>query len=612
MINRLRIQIVLSSFLIIFTLFISQLPASATTGYSTALFDYVNTPDNTYSYQHFLSLPGPGVTSHIFSMNSQQWRSGSEIDRTTWSHWIIISIPDTVTSDKSMLIIDGDRNRDFPRLDSSALQISAQFALTSQSIVSVVSQVPNQPLSFPDQSTPLTEDDLVAYSWDKAMVKNDPSWHVYLPMVKSVVRAMDTIQAVTPLVAQKSINDFVLTGFSKRGAIAWLTGAVDARVKAINPGVIDFLNIAPHFEHHFKSYGFYSPYLQPYLDFDIVRRVRTPEGLGVLKAIDPYNYLEKLNMPKFMLNASSDQFFPSDSARHYFQDLTGENLIRYVPNTGHTLTDANGSTENALVSLFSWYLNILYDVPRPHITWQKINDQVTATTFPPAASATLWQADNANARDFRKDTIANSWSPTPLQSSGNGIYQLHIDQPTSGWRAYYAEFSYPGAGDLPQTYSTRVFITPDTLPFDLSDAIGNPKGKGFWKKQLKVATTGKGNAKVDPALLATYFPIPIFNQTINTIENAHELFSKKEKSTDIKALQHCLAVRLNIKHKELGWYSYLETENDIHHDEYHDDDDSEERTVLWQLWQLWQTAHNAFLSSKPKVAKEICEEINEI
>ena len=609
MINRLRIQTILSSLLIIFTLFVSQLPVRASTDSSTALFDYVNTPDNTYDYQHFISLPGPGFTSHIFSMNSQQWRSASEIDRSTWSHWIIIAVPDTVSSDTSMLIIDGDRNRDFPRLDSSALQISGQLALTSQSIVSVVSQVPNQPFNFPDQPTPLTEDYLVAYSWDKAMVTNDSSWHVYLPMVKSVVRAMDTIQAVTPLVAQKTINDFVLTGFSKRGIITWLTGTVDTRVKAINPGVIDFLNMAPHFEHHFQSYGFYSPYLQPYLDFDIARRVRTPEGLNVLKAIDPYYHLEKLSMPKFMLNAPGDQFFPSDSARHYFQNLSGENLIRYVPNTGHTLKDANGSTENALVSLFSWYLNILYDVPRPQISWQKINNQLTVTTFPPAASATLWQADNASARDFRKDTIANGWSPTPLQSSGNGIYQMHFDQPTNGWRAYYAEFSYPGAGGLPQTYSTRVFITPDTLPFELSDAIGDPKGKGFWKKQLKVATTGTGNNKVDPELLTTYFPVPIFNQTINTIENAYELFSTKEKSSDNKALQHCLALRLNIKHQELGWYSYIETDNDDHHDKYQDRDDSEERTALWQLW---QTAHDAFLAGKPKVAKEICEEINEI
>ena len=38
-------------------------------------------------------------------------------------------------------------------------------------------------------------------------------------------------------------------------------------------------------------------------------------------------------MPKFMLNASGDQFFLPDSSQFYFDDLRGEKHLRYVPNT---------------------------------------------------------------------------------------------------------------------------------------------------------------------------------------------------------------------------------------------------------------------------------------
>ena len=39
----------------------------------------------------------------------------------------------------------------------------------------------------------------------------------------------------------------------------WTTAAVDKRVVAIVPIVIDMLNIVPSFKHHFAAYGFWAP-----------------------------------------------------------------------------------------------------------------------------------------------------------------------------------------------------------------------------------------------------------------------------------------------------------------------------------------------------------------
>ena len=607
--DQIKLQaVMLKAVFIISILFVSISHAYALSDPDTALDEYVNTPDAAYDFAHFATMSGPDFTLHVFSMTSQEWRSADEVDRTRWEHWLAVIVPNTVVSETSMLIVAGGSNKPLPDLDAGEVQIAGQVALATQSIVSIITQVPNQPLKFPNEVDGLREDSLVAYSWDKAMDTGDFSWPVYLPMVKSVVRAMDTVQAVAPAVAEKIVNDFVVVGFSKRGAITWLTAVVDPRVKAISPGVIDFLNVAPHIEHHYSAYGFYSPAVQPYVNKDIVRRVRTPEGQDLLKVIDPYSYLDRLTMPKFLLNSPGDQFFPSDSARHYYQDLLGDNLIRYVPNTDHSLADSNGSVENALASLVTWYANILFDVPRPQISWEKNESGVTVSAFPPPSGAALWRATNENGRDFRKDLIGDAWMPAPLAGSGSGIYQITVEEPTTGWTAYFAEFYYPGAGGFPQTYSTRVFVTPDTLPFEVIDPIGDPKGKGFWKKQIKVAVTGKGKAKIDAATIQSYFPIPVFDTHIENIDSAYDLFSSKGHSPDIRALQHCLAVRLNIAHKELGWYSLI-TEKEDEHKYSHPQDSLIEGGLLWARW---QTAHDAFIAGNPRIAKEICEEINEL
>ena len=65
-----------------------------------------------------------------------------------------------------------------------------------------------------------------------------------LPMAKSAVRAMDAVQAVAKEGAS-DVERFMVPGASKRGWTTWLTGAVDDRVAAIAPMVIDTLNSRP-------------------------------------------------------------------------------------------------------------------------------------------------------------------------------------------------------------------------------------------------------------------------------------------------------------------------------------------------------------------------------
>lgn len=583
-----------------------MLPASATP--ESALDDYINAPDPSYNYT--LASPpvtGPGFTMYVFYMNSQLWRSPAEVDRIAWTHWLRIVVPDVVNTDTGMLIIAGGRYNSPPNSNADEVAAAAQIAITSRSVVAVVGQIPSQPLFFSDEPFAHSEDELVAYTFDKALDTGDWQWPAYLPMAKAVVRAMDTTQAVADQIVPGAVDRFVLTGFSKRGGAAWIAAIVDPRVRAIAPGVFDILNMDEQVEHHFSAYGFYSDALSDYVNYNILRRVRTPEGQALMQVVDPISYRDRLTMPKFILNSSGDPFFTSDSARFYFDKLYGENMIRYVANTGHGLQTTPGNIEDALTSLTSWYLSILYNLPRPNIRWEHVDGNLVVRSDQVPLFARFWQANNPTARDFRLETIDRSWSLVPLQPVEAGLYSAPIPNPAEGWSAYFVDLIYQGVGGIPQTYSTSVFVSPDTVPFEVTDPLGNPRGRGFWKRQIRVALGGSGRSSIPSDTLAGYFPIPLFDQYVKNIEEAASILNAKRAGAGIRAKQHCLALRLNVRHGQLGWYTplVLEDEDD---DENHKADTDKSAN---KLWQYYAKAHDAFLAGKPKIAKSICEEVNE-
>lgn len=560
-------------------------------GPETALRDYVSAADPAYGYSHVSTVQRPGFTAHILSMTSQNWRVNSEVNRTLWNHWMVVIVPANILSTTGAILVGGGDNSQLPpSLNSTEVFIGAQLAMASGTVVSIVFNVPNQPLVFADAPSPQGEDALVAYSWDKAMDTADWSWPVYLPMVKAVVRAMDTAQAYVPAVTGLPLQSFIVIGFSKRGAATWLTAVTDARVSAIAPGVFDVLNMAPQLEHHFTAYGFYAPAMQDYVNYDIVRRIRSPEGEALLQVVDPYSYRSTLGLPKFLINSPGDQFFLPDAEKYYLNSLPGETVSRYVPNTDHSLSSSAGVV-NALTSLVAWYQHVIFGAPRPQISSSIDAGVLTVRSSLPATVARLWQASNTSARDFRREVLGETWTSTPVPDSGGGTYVASLAQPVTGFSAYYIELVYQGVGGVPQTYSTQIYVTPDVEPYILNDAIVDPHGRGFWKHQIMAALNGKRGAEIDAITLSAYFPIPLFDLIVSDLAAAGAVFASGGKESG--ARQHCLATRLNIARADLGWYSRLRLE---HHSRY--------------LWEHYRESHQAFLNGNVKQAMKICEDIN--
>ena len=430
----------------------------------TALDRYVAAPDPNFAWKAAGELPVPGgMKATLLDMTSQKWLTEQEVEKPLWKHWLTVIRPDTVTSDVALLFITGGAlDRPAPTQPPAWLIEAAQSTGT---VTAELRMVPNQPVIFTDdpQRKPRSEDDFIAYTWNKYLRTGDEKWPARLPMTKSAVRAMDAITAFvgTPEGGGSRVSRFVVSGASKRGWTTWTTAAVDQRVIAIAPAVIDMLNVEPSFVHHYRAYGAWSEAVKDYTEQGIMNWMGTPQFRALMKIEEPYEYRDRLTMPKYLVNASGDQFFLPDSSQFYFDDLRGEKHVRYEPNASHSLekTDAQ---EN----LQTFYAMIVKNTPRPQMKWTFEHDgsiKVVAKDRPD--SVLMWQATNPDARNFRQDKIGNAYTSTPLTPSGPNTWVAKVQPPAKGWTAFFVELSFPSGGKYAFKETSGIRVLPDTLPY---------------------------------------------------------------------------------------------------------------------------------------------------
>jgi PhoPQ-activated pathogenicity-related protein len=445
----------------------------------TALDRYVAKPDASFTWKKAAELSDPSGTAYVLDMVSQNWLTPAEVDRTEWRHWLTIIKPAKLAHSTALLFVSGGANR--PGNPPRPSQQLIEVAKATQSVVAELRMVPNQPLTFHGDGKPRAEDDLIAYTWDQFLRTGDERWPARLPMTKSAVRAMDAITAFLASAAGGSakVDTFVVAGASKRGWTSWSTAAVDRRVVALAPIVIDVLNTELSIDHHFRAYGFYAPAIGDYVNHHLMDWTGTPELKALYAIEDPFSYRDRLTMPKLLLNACGDQFFLPDSSQFYFGALTGEKFLRYIPNTDHGMKNTD-----AYQTLSAWYHAILNRTPLPQFSWQRSADgtlTVTAKTQPKAAL--LWQATNPKARDFRLETLGPVWTSTPVAATGD-TYAAKTVAPSAGWTASFIELTFDVGASAPLKLTTDIAVTPDTLP------VPSPtpeKRKGFLQHAAKPA-----------------------------------------------------------------------------------------------------------------------------
>jgi PhoPQ-activated pathogenicity-related protein len=445
----------------------------ARAGDYTALDRYIAAPDPSYRYTLTRTLTYPGLTAYQLDLVSQTWRSSSEVDRTEWHHWLTIYKPEHITASSAFLLIDGGSNSSAPSTPDPTLLLLAGAA---GAIFIDLGQVPNQPLRFAGETRSRSEDAIIAYTWDRFLRTNDERWPARLPMTKAVVRAMD---AATEFLALPSsggitVKNFVVGGGSKRGWTAWSTAAVDARVVAIAPLVIDTLNVGKAFQHHWQAYGFWSSAVQDYTDAGIMNWFGAPQMDALLDIEDPYPYRGRFGLPSYQVASTGDQFFVPDSPRFYFADLPGEKYLRFVPNTDHSMQSLA-----AIANLVVWFRAVATNYPRPRFYWNTdpVTGSLTVRTVDAPTQVLLWQATNPKARDFRLETLGPVWTSSPVTGT-NGVYTIQVPYPAQGWTAFFAELTFPGPENAPLVFTTEVVVTPDFYPFPSPWAAPVPVRRG--------------------------------------------------------------------------------------------------------------------------------------
>lgn len=382
---------------------------------------YVKAPDPSFAFRVEAETPVAGVgTLFTVHVTSQTWQG------IPWTHWLFVLRPEKIVyPDVALLVVSGGRVKKDPPKPGAETMFLGQVAARTGAVIAVLSQVPNQPL-FGD----LKEDALIAHTFVKQMQTGDDTWPALLPMTKSAVRAMDVVQSLLKERFAQDVTRFVVTGGSKRGWTTWLAGAVDARVCAIAPMVIDTLNLRPQMALQVATFGGYSEQIDDYTKIGLQRQAETPAGRKLLDLVDPYTYRARLTMPKLLVMGTNDRYWPVDAANLYFYDLEGEKQIHYVPNAGH------GLGPQAVDVVGGFFHSVAAGGTRPRMAWSTTRRassvRVEAVAGEPPIKAELWQAE-APTRDFRDA----KWSPVDVGALPDGRVVVDVAAPADGYRAFY-------------------------------------------------------------------------------------------------------------------------------------------------------------------------------
>ena len=429
----------------------------------TSMSDYIVSTKNEFSYDIQEVIYEENWTGYHIKMISGEWLDSKKVDQVEWWHYVDIIIPKQTTSSTGIMFIDGgEKSDDYFRLDAQSIG----NAIKTESVIVNVSNIPFQPLNFlSSEQDSFEEDDLIAFAWNKFLKQGakqkDVEWLPRFPMTRAIVRAMDLAQEIV-LQNDILVKDFVVSGASKRGWTAWTTAAVDSRVKAVVPMVIDMLNLVPSFENHYRSYGEFSPAVQEYVNYNIQDWLGTEEFKVLMSYIEPFSFIDKFTMPKYIINAGSDEFFSTDSWRFYYDKLPGEKIIRYVPNKNHSL-DGRYLTED----LVSYFYRVINDIEMPSLSWNLSDNKLIAELdYDGNYDVSVWTAKNDNGRDFRLWEEGELWEETSIGKLANNKYELNVNYHFKGYNATMIEFTIDPESEFPLIISTGPFVFPEKYPFD--------------------------------------------------------------------------------------------------------------------------------------------------
>lgn len=395
---------------------------------SEAIDNYLNKSTPEFYVECMEKIEYKNHTQYELTLTSQKWMDY------TWKHRLVILTPSKISYDKSLLYIGGGKLENGEPVkrdsDNQIIEELGKMAINNNCLVAALFQVPNQPL-FDGR----TEDEIISLTLHQFQETGNEEWPLLFPMVKSVQKAMDVVSKFSLYQLDIEINNFVLTGLSKRGWTTWLTGAKDKRVSGIAPMVIDVLNMPKSLQYQIEMWQNYSPEIQDYVDLGIPQQASTNAGKAITNMVDPFTYRKLLTMPKMVFMGTNDPYWPLDAAKNYWDEIPGDNSLIYIPNVEHSLGDGQTAFKN--LSAFLEFQCIGANLPKPVLSLEKSGDkEILLTNIEETKTADfieLWEAYSPEDMDFREE----KWNSRKIKESN-----LKVPLPNSGQKAFYLAYHY--------------------------------------------------------------------------------------------------------------------------------------------------------------------------
>ena len=417
------------------------------TSSSADLQKYVNKPESAFEWQLKNKIDREQSGERIYDLHfvSQVWQGRK------WRHQLQVYRPAEAAPKSTMLLwVTGGA------ATPPTISLGLELARRINAPVAFLYHIPNQPLLEGN----LWEDDLIAETFVRYLESEDESWPLLSPMVKSVVKAMDVLQEFGKKEWSAPIDKFIVAGASKRGWTTWLTAAVDKRVAAIAPVVIDVLNMRAQMPRQLKAFGAYSSRLAAYSSRGLLPIPETPAGRRLLSMVDPWAYRDRLTMPKLIINGTNDFYWATDALNLYWDGIPDNKWVLYVPNAGHNLRRQDRPRQeqlNDLVNgLAAFSRHQISGKPMPSLRWEheRVNGQLRLTidAAPGPAGARLWIAESATP-DFR----TAQWRKQEVALKDGKIIG-EVTPPEKGHLAFFGELDYAIDG-VRYHLSTQVRMT---------------------------------------------------------------------------------------------------------------------------------------------------------
>ncbi|CAA2929614.1 hypothetical protein ARSQ2_00715 [Arsenophonus endosymbiont of Bemisia tabaci Q2] len=148
-------------------------------------------------------------------------------------------------------------------------------------------------------------------------------------------------------------------------------------------------------KHLYRSYGKNWPFsFLPFYNQNIDQMIGSYRFSKLMQIVDPLQYLNsdhqnRLSIPKYIINASSDDFYTPDNSRFYYDKLPGTKSLRIIPNINHINILAF-----TVPSLISFVNRLNRNVPLPKLSTCIFKNKLTVHFSEKPIKITRWIAKN--------------------------------------------------------------------------------------------------------------------------------------------------------------------------------------------------------------------------